>query len=334
MKSIASGKLILSGEHAVVYQKPALTLAVDRHIQTGIAAQDNDVASFAMLGKQRQLTFTELQELKQRIDKQYRLFLNNECAVTDILAKPEELACYIIADVIDNASIVPHTGFKLHVRSNIPTGCGMGSSAALIVSVLLAAKEYFKLDLPHDRLLHRALFLENLQHGHSSGLDIRISMQGGCLYATGDTIVAKTPPKIPLYVVNTGEPRSSTGECCMSVSRFAKDNRLWDTFSDATFAIKSAFDANNIRALKDGVRENHRLLTYIGVVPNPIKAFITKIESQGAAAKICGAGTVRGDTAGMVLIATDDVKRIAAVCADNNFHIEKVTPQLKGAHIV
>ena len=53
------------------------------------------------------------------------------------------------------------------------------------------------------------------------------------------------------------------------------------------------------------MRENHRLLTRIGVVPGPVQQFINDVEHGGGAAKICGAGAVAGDKGGVVMVVSD-----------------------------
>lgn len=334
MIAVAPGKLILSGEHAVVYQKPALTLAIDRYIQTKMTTSNKNSVTLSLLSQQCQFTFEKLATLKQHIDNQYRLFLNDKCKVTEILSRPADLACYIIADVLENFSLKPTTGFNVNIRSNIPTGCGMGSSAALIVSLLFATRDYFNLDLADDRLMNHAIFLENLQHGRASGLDVRISMQGGCLYTNGENIVVKSLPKIPLYIVNTGKPVTTTGECVTKVAQHGNNEPLWQDFSTATDAIKLAFDNNDLPSLQRHIKRNHQLLVDIGVVPNRIQTFISDIESAGSAAKICGAGAVRGDTAGIVLIATDNITSLKNTCEKYGFSHEEIIPQQKGAHLV
>jgi mevalonate kinase len=53
------------------------------------------------------------------------------------------------------------------------------------------------------------------------------------------------------------------------------------------------------------MRENHRLLCRIGVVPQKVQQFVADVETAGGAAKICGAGAVRGQNGGVVLVMAD-----------------------------
>ena len=50
------------------------------------------------------------------------------------------------------------------------------------------------------------------------------------------------------------------------------------------------------------IQKNHALLCQIGVVPDAIQEMIDAIEKLGAAAKICGAGALSGNAAGLLWI--------------------------------
>ena len=62
---------------------------------------------------------------------------------------------------------------------------------------------------------------------------------------------------------------------------------LWICWIDVEF--RENFD-NNLNDIAEIIKENHKLLNYIGVVPSTINNFIGQIEQTGASAKICGAG--------------------------------------------
>ena len=61
------------------------------------------------------------------------------------------------------------------------------------------------------------------------------------------------------------------------------------------------------------IRENQRLLEQIGVVPQPAKRFVAAVEGLGGAAKISGAGAVRGTKGGVVLAHLTDADAMSGL---------------------
>jgi|GEM_PF-583515 len=68
-------------------------------------------------------------------------------------------------------SLPKDTGFPFTIHSDIPFGCGFGSSAALCVALLRAAAYEANTPLDDATLIEHATTLEALFHGRSSGLD-------------------------------------------------------------------------------------------------------------------------------------------------------------------
>ncbi|MEM9242682.1 MAG: hydroxymethylglutaryl-CoA synthase [Pseudomonadota bacterium] len=334
-RAISPGKIILSGEHAVVYGKPAIALAVNRYAETTVVADsENDKVDFDLLDLHyhKSLTKQALKDLKSSIKRKYHKFLNQECTIQDVIKQPVQLVQFATAHLMAHLQQPPQ-GIKVSTQSNIPVGCGMGSSAAVSLSVLKAINEYYGHHVDSDMYLKMSHEIENLQHGNSSGIDLNVSLYGGCVYVNGGDIEQRPIPRVPMFLVNTGKPRSSTGESVSHVRQYFAEDAIWNEFAATTNALDQLLASDDVDKIQSIIRHNHRLLCRIEVVPQKVQQFIQDLEQHGAAAKICGAGSVVGDNAGMVLVITDQLDHIKPVCRHYHYTVEPVIAEHQGLRV-
>ena len=308
MKAIAPGKLILSGEHAVVYGRPALAMAINRHAESSITPEALEEVRFDLtdLRESERFTLRALRELKTRAHKNYQLFLEGRLGIREVLHKPVELFEFAFINLLDGLHLKVEKGLNIRLHSTIPIGCGMGSSAATILCVLRAIGHYFRVEFRPDWYLNYSIEAEKLQHGHSSGVDPYISLHGGCARFQQGQAKQLSLPRAGMYLVQTGTPQTTTGECVSQVrAHIGEKAAIWNDFEAVTNAVEQALATNDRRDIRDAIRENHKLLTQIGVVPEKTQQFIREVETAGLAAKTSGAGAVAGDAAGMVLVFAD-----------------------------
>lgn len=307
VRARAPAKLILSGEHAVVYGRPAIAMAVDRFAETSLFSAPSPTILFNLLSLSytKTLTVQALRHLKHRVQNKYHKFLNGECTIREVLHRPFELMQYAFTHFIDKLNVQLPQGVEVHTRSTIPIGCGMGSSAASVVSVLHAISHFFELNMPPENYISLSRDAENLQHGYSSGLDVHLAVHGGCVYFKEGHASHRAMPEFPMYLVHTGVPETTTGECVTAVESKFKNDRMGDAFERVTEAMDAALQSKRLVDVQQCVRENHRLLLRLGVVPQKVQGFVADLEKLGAAAKICGAGATVGEGAGMVLAIAD-----------------------------
>lgn len=136
-------KIILIGDHAVVYDQPAIALplpAVNLTVDIQASAQEQRIESRYYNGPLNQADHA----------------LNGIMQL--ILALLEQF------DAQDSP-------FILRIKSQLPAERGMGSSAATAVAVTRAFYDFFQTELPHEKLLAWADFSERIIHGKPSGLD-------------------------------------------------------------------------------------------------------------------------------------------------------------------
>lgn len=333
MKAIAPGKLILSGEHAVVYGRPALAMAIDRFAESVVTAGPADEFAFDMpdLKESERFTLRALRDMKARVARSYDLFLSGQIGIRNVLYKPVELFEYAFIALLDGLHLKAD-GLNIQTQSNIPVGCGLGSSAASVLSLLRGVGHYFRVEFRPDWYLKYSLEVERLQHGHPSGVDSYISLHGGCaLFQQGNA----TPVPLPrdtMYLVNTGTPGATTGECVVEVRRRFERDQIWNDFEAVTRALADAIQRNDTEGVRQCIRENHRLLIRIGVVPPRVQKFIADVEAIGGAAKICGAGSVTGDAAGIVLASCEIPPR--EICQNYGYTLIPVRGDPLGTRIV
>jgi mevalonate kinase len=288
----AFAKIIISGEHAVVYGQPALALSIDRYIQTSIVSSIN-IKNYNFILENFNISETFTQQQLQEI------------AQCQTLPQPLQLLPYALAKLITCFNINADVGLEIRTTSNIPINCGLGSSAALIVSLLHAVTHFFALNIKIENYLKIAMNIEHIQHGSSSGLDIYLATYGGGIRFENGKIATRTFPYAPIYYINSGKSESSTSECVNSVARYFQNSSLANDFGAITNNLDKALQNQNLSAIKECIRSNNQLLNYIGVIPEKVQKFINDVECKNGAAKICGAGAIKGDTAGTLMVISD-----------------------------
>lgn len=337
MRAVAPGKLILSGEHAVVYGRPALAMAVNRNAQAFITTEGADeTVSFDLPNLQaarESFTLRALRDFHGRVQRNYEEFLAGKLSIRDVLRKPVDLFEYAFVTILDGLHLKMGGGVNVRLNSNIPIGCGMGSSAATILSVLRGLGHYYRVEFRPEWYARYSLEVENLQHGQASGLDTYVSMHGGCVRFQNGEAQELPLPRVPLYIVNTGTPQGTTGEAVAAVAkRIGAKNPVWDSFETTANHLQKALERDDLKAFQRAMRDNHRLLNEIGVVPGRVADFVGEVEQAGAAAKICGAGAVAGDQAGMVLVASRETP--TELCAKYGYELMTVRPDPLGVRVV
>lgn len=334
MKAIAPGKLILSGEHAVVYGKPALAMAIDLSAQSEVTLGRNDEVSFNLLDFNEKSSYTlrALRSLQQRLSKNYQLFLNGDLSIRQVLYKPVELFQFAFIVALDGLHLKLTDGLDISCTSTIPIGCGLGSSAATILSTLRAVGHYFRVEFKPEWTMEYSLAAEKMQHGFPSGVDSYISLNGGCALFRGGEAQAVRMPRSSLCLVYTGTPESTTGECVERVRQQHAADTIWNDFEAVTQAMEQALTAEDREQLCETIDANDRLLRKIGVAPLRVQQFIDELKTVGGVAKICGAGAVRGDRAGALLVLADEPP--TALCEKYGYTIMSVRGDPLGARIV
>jgi len=335
------GKLILMGEHAVVYGRPALVAAIDLRLSARLApcpALSNGVRlDLPDLNHREDLSWSEVRryarEARERWDDYarepgpngFKVLRGEDPAHVVKAALGEALAAIEAGGMIE-----PPEGVELRVRSELPIGSGFGSSAATAVGVLAAALSAFGAGEDSseetERLSRLALEVERRQHGSPSGADGAAILRGGVLHVrrlpSGDLETAPVTVRSPLLsrirVYDTGTPLEATGAVVAAVrARRDCDPARHETILDRMAAATEAFRAELEREDEDReralhlIREHQACLEELGVVPERVRTVVRSVEAAGGAAKISGAGSLAGPGAGCLLVYHPDPQAAA-----------------------
>jgi mevalonate kinase len=259
----AHGKVILLGEHAVVYGHPALVAAIER----GATAE-------------AQLT---------RGPSVLRLSDHQAEAGEGELGRA-------LAALLDGLDAPP---VSVSVELHIPAGCGLGASAAMGVAVARAVMAIRQ--EPHtiedSRLLLAAQRWERVFHGNPSGIDAAASVYGGCLSFTRSE--GPRPLSIEnalILVVGLAAPPASTKVMVERLSTFRTEQ---PEFVDARLTAIAQLVDTARPALSQGdpfvlgplLDQNQSILGELGVSSLAIDEACTMARCSGAlGAKLTGAG--------------------------------------------
>lgn len=281
------GKIILSGEHAVVYGYPAIVMAVNRWI-TIQAKFVEDKIQPDFFGK-----------LLVRFKKD---------SVFDII----------------NSLNSPDSNIHLRIESTIPVGCGMGSSAALAAGIAAIVLQLAGRKANKERINELAYGLERQVHYNPSGVDNSIVVFGGCLRFQKISESEKTMDPFPvdapmpeLLVINTGKPQESTGEMVQLVRQKNQSGKLAETMAsigEVSQQVLAYLSGGSTVAFPSLLQRNEMLLERLGVVSASTQKLIRRIEAIGGAAKISGAGGT-ASASGIVIAYHEDMSGLKALLA-------------------
>lgn len=333
----APAKLIISGEHSVVYGAPALSMAIERYAQCRCELDEQKASSLTIilddLNQSQRFELCEWHQIAVELETRFALFQQKTIAIQNVLNTPFELI--ICAFHLFEQEFGLNRGhWQIQLSSEIPIGRGLGSSAAIIVSVLKSLFAQHQQHCSDMQLLALAKQVESRQHGRSSGLDPATSILGGLIHFDQQcpTKFSETNhPPINAWLIDSGKPQSTTGQAVSQVrQQFADNQPLWQQFSQTTQSLSQAWQNRNIKAVKAAIEKNQQLLNTIGVVPKTIETFIGLLHKQyQASAKICGSGAIKGDNAGIILCIADEPP--VDLCRQYGFDINPIAMDLRGA---
>jgi mevalonate kinase len=263
MSYIGLGKIILLGEHAVVYGYPALAAALDRGVTIEAVPTPAGGTLRVEIGAWN-------------------------VKVTEYDDHPLAHSVTAIAEAVG----IVHPALTLAGDAQIPLGAGLGASAAFAVAAARALLAYAK--KPPDSVAECAQASEKLLHGNPSGVDVAVAMTGGIgvfRKRTGLERFACAPLRV--LVGPSGSPRSTRMmiEKVETATSGARDDARLRELGDLCDSGTHALRTGNLTGLGSAMDRAHTLLGGLGVSTPLLDGLCAAARSKGAyGAKLTGAG--------------------------------------------
>jgi mevalonate kinase len=284
VKSSAPGKIILFGEHAVVYGRPALAVPV-----TQVHA-DVDISDSSRPG------------------------IWIDAPDIDLHAELNSLPSdHPIAAVIHNflfiSRLSPFPNLGIKITSTIPVASGLGSGAAVTVALTRALSSHLSYSMTDEEVSVFTYEIEKLHHGTPSGIDNTVVTYARPVYfVKGQTIETFTVGEPFTIVIGDTGISAPTKESVSDVRKlWEADKAKWENVFDEVGEIaknaRNAIESGKWKELGSLMNQNHTLLQEMTVSSPELDALVSTARKAGATgAKMSGGG--RGGNM-IALIETD-----------------------------
>lgn len=274
----APGKLMLFGEHAVIYNRPCIVTAVDQRMRV----------SAELTGA----TFIRVEAPDVGV-KEYVEQIGSEA--NPALPKGARFTVRAVRNFYDRYGV--RSGVSIRTKSEFSSEFGFGSSSAVTAAVLKALSGLFDIEISNQELFELSYKTVLDVQGLGSGFDLAAAIWGGTLYFTsgGLEIVPLRVLELPLIVGYTGI-KADTATLVRHVADFFlrhEDlaNRIFDSMSDIVEQARDSLADSDLENLGYLMNINEGLLDSLGVSSLELSKLIYGARQAGAlGAKLSGAG--------------------------------------------
>jgi len=272
--AFAPGKVILFGEHAVVYGRPAIAVPV-----TQVGAQvsvERGAGGILIQAEDLGLSHTM-----------------GESPVDEAL-KP---VVSLVESTLEYLGVHDLPPLVITITSTIPIASGLGSGAAVSTALVRGLSEHFGQKLRPEEVSTLVYEAEKFHHGTPSGIDNTVISYGQpiyfvrgqppqtfkvgkpCLLAIGDSGV-ESPTKVVVEEVRRRWGREP-----------ARYEALFDQIGQIAERAKGEMEEGNLEGLGALMDENQALLRDLGVSSPQLDGLVKAAREAGAlGAKLSGAG--------------------------------------------
>ncbi|AZR98047.1 mevalonate kinase [Streptococcus suis] len=265
----ANGKIILMGEHAVVYGQPAIAMpfsAVEITAQVRAQGQALSVACDFYEG------------LVHKMPK-----------IWESLKHAIRFSLYRIGAPTDPA-------IHIEISSTIPAERGMGSSAAVAVAVARALFAYYKKELTDSELWDIVQSSEKIAHGNPSGIDATTTSGKSPVFFIKHQPIEHFELKLRAHLVVadtgvTGNTLEAISDVADLLEKKPEAIKLVEELGNLTRQAKEDLATDQAELLGSRMNQAHALLQKLGVSDPSLDKLVSLAQENGAlGAKLTGGG--------------------------------------------
>jgi mevalonate kinase len=272
VKASAPGKIILFGEHAVVYGRPALAVPVTQ-VHADVEVSDASRAGI----------WIDAPDI-------------NVHAELNTLPSDHPVAA-VIHNFLFLLRVSPFPNLEIKIGSTIPVASGLGSGAAVTVALLRALVSHLNHFMTEEEVNAFAYEIEKLHHGTPSGIDNTVVTYARPVYfVKGQPLeIFKVGEPFTIVIADTGIS-APTKESVADVRHlWTNDKSRWETVFDnigeISLTARRAIEAGKSEMLGELMNENHALLQELTVSSKELDRLVEAARDAGATgAKLSGGG--------------------------------------------
>jgi mevalonate kinase len=272
VKSSAPGKIILFGEHAVVYNRPALAVPVTQ-VHADVEVLDSPRTGILINAPGIDL-HDELNSLPA-----------------------DHPIASVILKLFQHFDISEFPALNISITSTIPVASGLGSGAAVSVALIRTLSSYLSRSLTDAEVNSLAFEIEKLHHGTPSGID--------------NTVITYNKPVYfikgqPMETLRVGRPFTivigDTGISALTKESVGDVRRLWlrdrvnfenlfNEIAQIALIARRAIESGKPELLGELMDHNHALLQRLTVSSPELDKLVIAARDAGAlGAKLSGGG--------------------------------------------
>ncbi|MCS7139821.1 MAG: mevalonate kinase [Candidatus Nezhaarchaeota archaeon] len=284
----APGKVTLFGEHAVVYGEPAIAMAIDKRVRVEAVKRTDEVIRI---------------EAKDLVLAGFRAVIASNGSMTLEGESRKVLAAlsYVkkAVELVQDRYGIRH-GAHLSITSEMPVGAGLGTSAAVAVSVVKAYSAICGVELSEEECATLGHQVELAVQGMASKMDTTTTAIGGVLYIDPkrEKVYERIehPSNLRSLVIGYVNRESSTSEMVDKVRRLRSElpgvvDLIIKIMGEITRRARSCIESGNLSEIGLLMNVNHGLLEAIGVSTTKLSQMVYAARLAGAlGSKITGAG--------------------------------------------